>query len=178
MIDLKMKVSFESFNLDGTVNIKMNDKLCIIDLHKIYDDIDEKIENEIKILLDDCIVSNEHVSRLGIAENFGYNKDKFINDFIKAMKEDKTLVCSYRGIGKSFFIEKLARKFDLPIISKGRTDLLYCGYEKVYRNGSDLKGILTEYNTVLVDDVSIEYINELRKIGLKVVGFARVPYFY
>lgn len=181
MSDLKMKVSFKCFNLDGTASIEVNNKLCTIDLHEIYNDIDEMIENEVEILLDDCIMSNDYESRLELGENFRYDKDRFINDFINAMTEDKTLVCHYRGIGKSYFIGRLARKFDLPIISINsisRTNSSYCGYEKVFRNSLDLRDILPECNIVLVDDVSIEDVNKLREMGLKVIGFARTPYFY
>lgn len=180
MSDFKIKVACEVpfVNLDGTCNIKIGNKYCKIDL-KDNMNIEELIEDSLIEIAKNTFADTDNGSfdrLLEIGLNLDYKKEDFIRMIIHSIKQNKVLMCNYRGIGKSHFLNEVAKCFGLPIVAKYKSNLSYDKNIDIYRVKDIVDGI--DFRTLLVDDLALAEVQELRDKGFRVVGFVRNELFY
>lgn len=179
MADFKIKVDFVPYvNLDGTCNMKIGNTAFKVNI-KEDTNIKEVIKNILTEIANESFIDtsdelNCKVINLALEEI--YNKNEFINDILYAFDSKCTLMTQFRGIGKSTFLYNVAKAFSMPIITGYcKNNESYNGYENVYKV-NEVRGM--ESCLLLVDEVSLNDIHELRNRGFEVIGFCRYEKFY
>lgn len=104
----------------------------------------------------------------GYILNSNYIKDKFVDEFIGSLHQEKILITNFRGIGVTSFLKEIAKTFNLPLIvaSNNQKEEIKKEYNNVYkvRNIEDLyqlRGLNSRY--IICDNIKIDLINKLRK---------------
>lgn len=146
------------FNLNGKVYLIINNKKYEIKDENI--NIKELIRSKIKDILD---------SNIYPTNDFDFNKD--MEDLIEALMTDKVKMLNYRGIGKSTFLRELSKEFNIPIITSSSVSA------RNFENGYSIHDTRwlnkIDSDTILVDDITIKEVYDLRNKGFKVSGIVK-----
>lgn len=99
------------------------------------------------------------------------NREEFIDNVVKGCVDGKVMHLTrewHRGISKSYFINELAKMFEIPIFREfkgwhGKDDDIYTHINQL----RDLR-----IDKILVDECSVETVEKIRNMGIKPIGFA------
>ncbi|MGL4452264.1 MAG: hypothetical protein ACRCTZ_13865 [Sarcina sp.] len=175
-MELKIKIDgeFKGLKLDGTCMIDVKGEIIEFNINDVV--------NKNGLILNIAKESFGDEKSLLIREVYGnkfYKKDNFIREVISAIDSNQVIICEERRIGKSRFINNLAQVYNLPVVvNRECSKINYDNAIDIFSKDENFEGKFKVGDTVLVDDVFIKDVDKLRKMGLNVVGFARVQRLY
>ena len=179
MSELKIKMSCD-INLNGKIDVYINGKKTEFITNKF--NTVELVEEEIKRIANESFITECSYENTYIQQrtnlNMDYKKDNLVADITHALQNDKTFMCDFRGVGKSVFLGRIAKQFNLPIVVKNIKPVAYADYDKAYRFSEDNLYGLDMDKTIIVDDLTLEDVEKMRNMGFKVAGFIRNVKFY
>ena len=114
----------------------------------------------------------------GYIQNANYIREKFINEFIKSISQEKVLVTNFRGVGVTSFLKEVAKKFDLPLLvaSGNLMNDIKKEYDNVYRvrdmeDVSRIRGLNNKF--IICDNLKVDIINKLREYDFVPIGICQ-----
>lgn len=114
----------------------------------------------------------------GYIQNANYVREKFIDEFIKSISQEKIYITNCRGVGVSSFLTEIAKQFNLPLLvaSSNKMMEIKSEYKNVYkvRSLEDVDSIL-ELNSryIICDNMKIDVINKLRTCEYVPIGISQ-----
>lgn len=114
----------------------------------------------------------------GYIQNANYIRERFINEFLKSIAQEKVFLTNFRGIGVTSFLKDIAKEFKLPLLvasSNLMTDIKK-EYDNVYkvRNIEDtecIRGLNSKF--IICDNLKIDIINKLREYNFVPIGICQ-----
>lgn len=111
----------------------------------------------------------------GYVQNANYIREKFINEFIKSIAQEKVLITNFRGIGVTSFLKEIAMKFNLPLLvnSGNMMNEIKKEYTNVYRvrnmeDAERIRGLNSKF--IICDNLHVDIINKLREYDFIPIG--------
>lgn len=114
----------------------------------------------------------------GYIQNANYIRERFINEFIKSIAQEKVLITNFRGIGVTSFLKEIAIKFDLPLLVTSGNMMIEIKkeYHNVHRvenmeNAERIRGLNSKF--IICDNLKIDIINKLREYDFVPIGICQ-----
>lgn len=114
----------------------------------------------------------------GYIQNANYIREKFINEFLKSIAQEKVMITNFRGVGVTSFLKEIAIKFDLPLLvrSSNMTTKINKEYDNVHRvrameDAEQIKGLNGKF--IICDNLDVDIINKLREYDFIPIGICQ-----
>lgn len=114
----------------------------------------------------------------GYIQNANYIRERFINEFLKSIAQEKVLITNFRGIGVTSFLKEIAIKFDLPLLvtSGNMMTEIKKEYHNVHRvrnmeDAERIKGLNSKF--IICDNLHVDIINKLREYDFIPIGICQ-----
>lgn len=114
----------------------------------------------------------------GYIQNANYIREKFINEFIKSIAQEKVLITNFRGVGVTSFLKEIAKEFKLPLLVTSGTLMndIKKEYDDVHRvrfmeDVLNMRGLNSKF--IICDNLKVDIINKLRECGFIPIGICQ-----
>lgn len=157
--------------------IEGNEKLYTYQVMRNYEELIREIGKH-QLLSSSYNGRRMQIHKDGYIQNANYIREKFINEFLKSIAQEKVFLTNFRGIGVTSFLKEIAKEFKLPLLvasSNLMTDIKK-EYDDVHRvrfieDVLNMRGLNS--NFIICDNLKVDIINKLREYRYIPIGICQ-----